>query len=93
MVRTQIQFDERQYQRIRSLAHRRRVSVAETVRRLVDRGLRHEDEPAGPEFNALLAAAGVGASGLSDLGRRHDHYLELDATPTRKTASRRRKAP
>ncbi len=80
MIRAQIQFEEEQYEEIRTLAHERRVSIAETVRQLVRAGLRADlgDEPPGPRAEALLALAGVGKSGLGDLGRRHDDYLAED---------------
>jgi len=79
MIRTQIQFEERQYERLRQLAHRNRVSLAETVRRLLDRqlGLAAEGEDrSGPR--ALLDIAGIGRSGLCDLGRNHDRWLAED---------------
>ena len=80
MIRAQIQFEESQYEEIRNLAHERRASIAETVRQLVRAGLRADpaEEPSGPRAEALLALAGVGNSGLGDLGRRHDEYLAED---------------
>ena len=80
MVRAQIQFDERQYERIRALAHRKRISIAEAVRRLVRLGLKaglDDEEP--PRAGKLLEVAGIARSGLGDLGRRHDDYLAEDA--------------
>jgi hypothetical protein len=77
MIRTQVQFDEQLYERIRSLAHRNRISMAEVVRRLVRSGLRaglEAGEPT-PDAGALLELAGIGRSGLRDLGRRHDEYF------------------
>ena len=79
MVRTQVQFDEKQYERIRRLAHRKRISISEAVRRLVRLGLRNgleDDEP--PRAEGLLKIAGIGKSGIKDLGRRHDDYLVTD---------------
>ena len=77
MVRTQIQLDEAKYEAIRRMAHRNRVSFAEMVRRLVDAGM---EEDRGYSFGtgaeALLSIAGTGASGLGDLGERHDDYVE-----------------
>ena len=44
--------------------------------RPVDRGLQVGlDEEQQTRKGALLEIAGIGASGLPDLGRRHDHYL------------------
>lgn len=79
MIRAQIQFEESQYQQIRRLAHRRGLSIAEAVRRLVRRGLTvglAEDRPSKAE--ELLKIAGIGGSGLGDLGRHHDRYLAED---------------
>ncbi len=79
MIRAQIQFDEKQYERIRELAHRQRISIAEVVRRLVSRGLGGDELDGRTNAAAeLLALAGSGRSGLKDLARRHDHYLAED---------------
>ena len=79
MIRAQIQFEEAVYEHVRRLAHRKRISIAEAVRRLVDRGLRAGDESdAPPRASALLELAGVADSGLGDLGRHHDRYLAED---------------
>ena len=75
MVRTQIQFEERQYQQIRALAHRKRISISEAVRRLVRQGLRGDLRENQTGVEALLSIAGIAAGGPSDLGRRHDDYL------------------
>jgi len=76
MVRTQVQFEEKQYETIRRLAHRHRISVAAAIRNLVDRGLKLGlDFAPRKDRSPLLKLAGAGASGVSDLGRRHDDYL------------------
>ncbi len=48
MVRTQIQLEETQHKQVRQLAHQHRLSVSETVRRLVKQGLRTGLEPETP---------------------------------------------
>jgi hypothetical protein len=80
MVRTQVQLEERQHEALRRIAHRKRVSFAEALRRAVDAGLKHglEDAPAANGPVALLELAAIGASGLGDLGREHDRYLAED---------------
>ncbi len=78
MVRTQVQFEEKQYQQIRNMAHRKRISIAEAVRRLVGQGLRKGLEEGQHGVEAFLESAGVAASGSSDLGRHHDDYLAED---------------
>jgi hypothetical protein len=90
MVRTQVQFDEQQYEQIRWLAHGRRISVAEAVRRLVTRGLRAgPGEDDGRRGEALLEIAGIGASGLGDLARSHDDYLAAQAGASGRRRPRR----
>lgn len=75
MVRTQIQFEERQYQQIRSLAHRKKISISEAVRRLVGQSLREGLKKRQSGVEGLLSIAGIASSGVKDLGRRHDDYL------------------
>lgn len=80
MIRTQIQLEERQYEQVRRRAYERRVSISEVVRRLVDEGLRATEQPQpAPDARVLLELAGIGNSGLPDLGRRHDDYFAEDA--------------
>jgi len=79
MIRTQIQLEKSQHQQIRELAHQLRISISETVRRLVSQALRSGLEEETPHrAEELLKIAGIGRSGLEDLGRRHDHYLAED---------------
>ena len=79
MVRSQIQFEPAQYEQIRRLAHRERISIAEAVRRLVNRGLSMGGElEASPRAAALLDLAGFASGGPRDLAQRHDEYLDED---------------
>lgn len=79
MVRTQVQLTERQYERIRNLSHRDRLSIAEVVRRLIAKGLEEGPEQGNEErTRTLLQLAGIGRSELGDLARRHDDYLAED---------------
>ena len=77
MVRTQIQLTEEQSRKLKRLAAREGVSVAEAVRRLIDTS-------AGDGETALTAryeraAALVGAfrdrDGATDVASEHDRYL------------------
>ena len=75
-VRAQIQFEKDQYENIRMLARRKQISISEAVRQLVKSGMRHglvEDPP--NKIEALLELAGIGSSGLTDIGVNHDKYL------------------
>ena len=82
MVRRQIQLEENQYETLRRIAHRKRVSVSAVVRQAVAAGLRHgldEDIPEVSGAEALLKLAGIARSGLRDLAREHDRYLDEDS--------------
>lgn len=76
MIRTQIQLTEEQSRRLKQLAEQDNVSVAELVRRSVDRYL-HERQHVTPgeRRERLLSVVGIGASGLTDLGESHDRHL------------------
>jgi hypothetical protein len=78
MVRTQIQLTEQQARRLRAEAHDRGVSLAEMIRRCVDKGLADE----GADRGALYARAArlVGRfrdrRGTHDVSSKHDRYLD-----------------
>ena len=78
MVRTQIQLTESQARRVRSLAREEGISMAEFIRRCVDRAL----EQHAPDREALYERA-AGAVGrfkdrekADDVAEEHDRYLE-----------------
>jgi hypothetical protein len=70
-VRVQISFKPEQLVRLRALADRREVSIAELVRQGVD--LLLEDLPV--EDDPLLDIIGLVDEGPEDLSERHDAYL------------------
>jgi len=78
MIRTQIQFTDEQLRRLRREAKAQGISVAELVRRLINRGM----EDTLPDRAALYerAVACIGAfrdcDNASDVSERHDSYLE-----------------
>ena len=78
MVRTQIQLTEQQARRLRAEAHNHGVSLAEMVRRCVDKGLADE----GTDRSALYARAArlIGRfpdrRGTRDVSGKHDRYLD-----------------
>jgi hypothetical protein len=78
MIRTQIQLTERQARRLRSRARAQGISLAEVIRRCVDRGLADE-EPGRADLYARAAGV-VGRfpdqRGARNLARRHDRYLD-----------------
>jgi hypothetical protein len=78
MVRTQVQFTPEQARRLRAIARREGISVAELlVRRSVDGHLL--DESQKPAALYERAARVIGAfpdrEGTEDLSRRHDDHL------------------
>jgi len=78
MIRTQVQLTEEQHRRLKQIAHEQGISLAEVVRRFVDRGL-----DSGALDRATLyarAAKLVGAfhAKEKDLSVNHDKYLDED---------------
>jgi Ribbon-helix-helix protein, copG family len=78
MVRTQIQLTEQQARRLRAQARERGLSLAEIIRRYVEKGLSEE----APSRAALYdrAARIVGRfrdrRGARDVSSKHDRYLD-----------------
>ncbi len=76
MVRTQIQLTEDQAKRLKRIAEKQGISVAEVIRRSVDRTLREDYAPTEDElWDRAMRAIGCGRSGLHDVSERHDDYL------------------
>jgi len=76
MVRTQIQLTERQSRQVKSVAERQGISVAEVIRRAIDRTL-PADLVADPYEIRQPARKAVGqfADTAHDVAEHHDHYL------------------
>ncbi len=78
MIRTQIQLTEAQNRRLRELARREGISLAEAVRRCVERALAESAE----DRAALYARAAEVVGSLErpeapfDLAENHDRYLD-----------------
>ncbi|MCO6451578.1 MAG: hypothetical protein J5I90_12390 [Caldilineales bacterium] len=76
MVRTQIQLTEEQSRKLKSLASKKGMSVAELIRVGVDSLLRHEsDIDMAERRRRAIAAAGCAHSDITDLAAQHDRYL------------------
>jgi hypothetical protein len=77
MVRTQIQLTAEQARRLRAWARDEGVSLAEIVRRCVERTLasRPGDRDAGFARAAELIGSLIDPEGRTDLARDHDRYL------------------
>lgn len=78
MIRTQIQLTEEQYRRLRRLAGERAVSLAELVRRSVDRFLESEiaEREELYERASRLAGRFPDLEGATDVAENHDRYLD-----------------
>jgi len=76
LVRTQIQLDERQAERLKTVAASRGLSMAEWIRRAVDSALLTDCLPDKEEQRRrAIAASGRFNSGVTDISVEHDKYL------------------
>jgi len=76
MVRTQIQLTERQARELKSVAHRQGVSVAELIRRAVDKALTADIIPDREEIRRRARqAVGRFSDTVTDVAEHHDDYL------------------
>lgn len=78
MVRTQIQLTETQARRLRERARRDGVSLAEVIRRYVDRGLSAERSDRARLYEQATRVIGRfhDKRGARDVAREHDRYLD-----------------
>lgn len=77
MIRTQIQLTEEQTHRLKQAARERGVSMAEMIRRCIDRGLGAEvpDRAARYARAAELVGAFDDPTGARRVAEAHDEYL------------------
>lgn len=76
MLRTQVQLTDEQLRRVRQVARREGVSLAEVVRRCIDAGLREQSREGLYARAAALVGAFEDPESLCDLASRHDEYLD-----------------
>ena len=78
MVRTQIQLTEQQARRLRAEARERGLSLAEVIRRHIDRGLSEETPTRTEMYDRAARVVGRfrDRRGARDLSSRHDRYLD-----------------
>jgi hypothetical protein len=78
MIRTQIQLTEKQARKLRAQARQQGISLAEIIRRCVDKGLADEmvDRARLYERAAGLIGRFPDRSGASNIAEEHDRYLE-----------------
>lgn len=77
-MRTQIQLTEAQARKLRARAREGGVSLAETIRRFVDRGLAQETTERAHRYARAARVIGrfPDLAGARDLARAHDRYLD-----------------
>jgi len=77
MIRTQIQLTDEQTAGLKSLSAEKGGSMAEWIRKAVDRLILEAGEPSWEERKKrALAAVGIGHSDFDDIAENHDAYLE-----------------
>ncbi len=76
MVRTQIQLTDEQARKLKEVAHRRKISMAEATREAIDQWLQTAGSTTSDQRRKrAMAAVGKFHSGKSDVSERHDEYL------------------
>jgi hypothetical protein len=76
MVRTQIQLTESQFEKIKEISGKSRLSMAEIIRQGMDAYLGGQIGASSAEIRARARAiSGKYASGKRDLSDKHDAYL------------------
>jgi predicted DNA-binding protein len=76
MIRTQVQLTEDQARRLKELASRRGVSMAELIREGIERVI--TDDHVEERWKRASAFVSTYRSGRHDVSRRHDDYLVDD---------------
>lgn len=78
MVRTQIQLTEQQARRLRAEARERGLSLAEMIRRYVEKGLSEETLDRAALYDRAARAVGRfrDRQGARDTSSKHDVYLD-----------------
>lgn len=78
MIRTQIQLDEAQVRKLKAAARRDGISLAEAIRRLVDRGLAEAgaDRARRYERGARVVGKFRDRRDARDVATQHDAYLD-----------------
>jgi hypothetical protein len=70
--KTMVYLEPEQLEALRARARAERISLAEAVRRAVQRSLEAEGRPRAVAASTYRALVAIGASGRKDIGQRHD---------------------
>ena len=73
MIRTQIQFEKKTYEKLKARSKASGDSISEIVRRSLDTTI--EKQEAEQKWARAFQSMGKFESGLSDLSEKHDEYL------------------
>ena len=73
MIRTQIQFEKKTYEKLKARSKASGDSISEIVRRSLDTTI--EKQEADQKWARAFQSLGKFESGLSDLSEKHDEYL------------------
>lgn len=78
MVRTQIQLTDQQARRLRAQARERGLSLAEIIRRYVEKGLSEETSDRAALYDRATRVVGRfrDRRGARDVSSKHDQYLD-----------------
>jgi hypothetical protein len=78
MIRTQVRLTQEQARRLRKQARQQGVSVAELIRRCVERSLAGEKQDRAKLYERAAGLIGRFADrkGARDLARAHDHHVD-----------------
>ena len=78
MIRTQIQLTEEQARRVRAIGREKNLSMAEVIRRFIDRGLEEERPTRAEQYDRARQLVGrfEDREGATDLAEAHDAYLD-----------------
>lgn len=74
-MRTMVYLDSSQMEALRRMARRERVSLAELIRRAVDRYLKPESVSPPVPREAYERLIGFFSDDVTDVSERHDHYI------------------
>ncbi len=73
MIRTQIQFEQKTYQALKTKSNETGKSISEIVRRSLDRSIAAQE--ADQKWARALSSMGKFSSGLNNLAEKHDDQL------------------
>ena len=73
MIRTQIQFEKKSYDALKTKSQETGKSISELVRRLLDRSIAAQE--IDQKWARALSSMGKFSSGLNNLAEKHDDHL------------------